>query len=60
LGIPTPVINSGFNFFALFDNLRDWNNRWSDPDVDGYIDLNDIVISESYIGSDYRVCSVSN
>lgn len=54
-GIPTLRINSGWNLFVLFDNLAHWNANWNDPSVDGYVLINDIVISDSYIGTHYRV-----
>lgn len=54
-GIPTVRIGSGWNYFVLFDNLGGWNERWGDPSVDGFVYINDVVISDRYIGPDYRV-----
>lgn len=54
-GIPTTVNGSGFNFFLLFDNIAGWNTLWDDPQVEGYVYIDDIVISDSYIGPDYQV-----
>ena len=54
-GIPTAVHGSGFNFFVLFDNLSGWNADWDQANVDGFIYLNDIVISTEVIGHEYIV-----
>ena len=54
-GIPTARMGSGFNFFTFFDNLVGWNSDWSDLGVDGFIFVNDVVVSADYIGADYIV-----
>lgn len=54
-GIPTARMGSGFNFFVFFDNLAGWNDDWAQPDVDGFIFVNDVVVSTSRIGTDYVV-----
>ncbi len=54
-GIPTLRINSGWNMLTVFDNINGWNALWSDPDISGFVYVNDIVVSDSYIGPDYRV-----
>ncbi|MCR8924114.1 hypothetical protein NO559_15120 [Dasania sp. GY-MA-18] len=54
-GIPTTKHGSGFNFFVFFDNMYAWNKDWGQSGVDGFIYVNDVVVSDSYIGPDYRV-----
>lgn len=52
-GIPTARKGSGINFLNLFDNMAGWNADWSNPNVDGYILLSDVVVSRSRIGHEY-------
>ncbi len=52
-GIPTARMGSGFNLFVFFDNLAGWNDDWSQPDVDGFIFVNDVVVSTERIGDSY-------
>jgi len=59
-GIPTINRGSGYNFFALFDNMAGWNSNWTNDDVDGYIDVSDVVISTEYIGHDYNVSGITD
>jgi hypothetical protein len=54
-GIPTAKNGSGFNFLTFFDNMQQWNQDWADPGVDGFIYVNDVVVSDEYIGHDYVV-----
>lgn len=54
-GLPTTVNGSGLNFFVLFDNIAGWNALWGNPDVDGFVYLDDVVISDDYIGPYYQV-----
>lgn len=54
-GIPTTAHGSGFNFFSFFDNMAGWNSDWDQPGVDGFILINDVVVSTSYIGHEYVV-----
>jgi hypothetical protein len=54
-GIPTAVHGSGFNCLVLFDNMVEFNKHWGQPEVDGFIYVNDIVVSDHYIGHDYVV-----
>lgn len=54
-GVPTTRHGSGFNYLVFFDNMSGWNARWDEPNVDGYILVNDVVVSSSYIGHDYVV-----
>lgn len=54
-GIPTARMGSGWNFLVLFDNLAGWNEDWNDAGVDGWIDVNDVVISTERIGHTYEV-----
>jgi len=56
-GIPTANRGSGLNFVVLFDNLVGWNSDWGQSGVDGYILVNDVVISRSRIGHNYVVNS---
>jgi len=59
-GIPTTNRGSGFNFFLFFDNLAQWNRHWAQSEVDGYIDVNDVVVSTQYIGHNYRVIGTND
>lgn len=52
-GIPTTNLGSGFNFLTFFDHTQLWNEQWSDPDVEGFIWVNDVVVSTDRIGPDY-------
>lgn len=52
-GIPTAKLGSGFNFLTFFDQVQRWNEQWSDPGVDGFIWVNDVVVSTNRIGPDY-------
>jgi len=54
-GIPTLRQGSGFNFFILFDNMQGWNAEWSRDDVDGFVYVNDVVVSTGRIGHGYVV-----
>ncbi|MGK0440786.1 MAG: hypothetical protein ACJA0N_000581 [Pseudohongiellaceae bacterium] len=54
-GIPTAKYGSGFNFFVFFDNMTSWNKHWSQDGVDGFIYVNDVIVSDSYIGPTYLV-----
>lgn len=55
-GVPTAKNGgSGFNMFIMFDNLAGWNKDWSDAGVDGFIYVNDVVVSDEPIGHDYAV-----
>ena len=54
-GIPTTRLGSGWNFLVVFDNLSGWNADWGQPGVDGYILVDDVVVSGSYIGPNYVV-----
>jgi hypothetical protein len=54
-GIPTINRGSGFNFLTFFDNMAGWNSDWSRPGVDGYLLVNDVVVSRQRIGHDYVV-----
>ena len=53
-GIPTTKDGSGFNFFVLFDNMNGWNHDWNSPDFEGYILVNDVVVSQNRIGHNYN------
>jgi hypothetical protein len=46
-------MGSGFNLFGFFDNLAGWNDDWSQPDVDGFIFVNDVIVSTERIGDSY-------
>ena len=63
-GIPTINRGSGFNFLTFFDNMAGWNSDWSRPGVDGYLLVNDVVVSRQRIGHNYvvdgGVCSISS
>ena len=54
-GTPTSRHGSGYNFFVFFDNMSHWNTDWGKPNVDGYIWVNDVVVSTTRIGDKYRV-----
>jgi hypothetical protein len=57
VGLPTAVHGSGFNFFSFFDNMSGWNDDWGKQGVEGFIYVNDVVVSRSYIGHEYIVGS---
>lgn len=50
----------GANAFTLFDNMAGWSQDWEDAGVDGYIDLNDVVISTDRIGASYEPAFINN
>lgn len=54
-GIPTIRRGSGFNLFTMFDNMTGWNRDWGHAGVDGYILVNDVVVSKQRIGHEYVV-----
>ncbi|MDB3935096.1 hypothetical protein N9383_00070 [Granulosicoccus sp.] len=55
-GVPTIAESSGgFNHFSLFDNMQGWSEQWNQSGVDGYILINDVVVSTERIGHDYVV-----
>jgi len=54
-GIPLTNLGTGFNYFSLFDNMVGWNRGWDSAGTDPYVLLNDVVVSTSRIGHDYRV-----
>ncbi|MEE9438484.1 MAG: hypothetical protein V3V14_05750 [Saprospiraceae bacterium] len=53
MGIPTVVDGSGFNFLVFFDNLTGWNGDWANSNFEGYILVNDVVVSTMRIGHNY-------
>ncbi len=53
-GIPTESY-TGFNWFIMFDNLSRWTSGWDDAIGNRYILVNDVVVSDEYIGHDYVV-----
>lgn len=56
-GIPTAA-NPGWNALVIFDNIQGFQGDWANPAVDNYIDLSDVVISESRIGHTTQVGGV--
>lgn len=54
-GIPTANRGSGFNFLVMFDNILDWHSDWGRSDVDGFVLISDVVVSQTPIGSNYVV-----
>jgi len=52
-GPSTTNLGSGFNFLMFFDHVQGWNAQWADPDVGGFLWVNDVVISTKRIGPDY-------
>jgi hypothetical protein len=51
-GIPTESY-TGFNWFIFFDNMAKWSAGWNG--TNRYILVNDVVVSDEYIGHDYVV-----
>jgi len=58
-GLPTAANGSGFNMLVFFDNCSLLATDFDLAGVDGYIDVNDVVVAESRIGHDYVAGSVS-
>ena len=58
-GIPTAKVGSGMNWISFFDNMSQWNEEFGDPSVDGFIYVNDYVVSTSPIGHTYIAGSYS-
>ncbi|MCR8922660.1 hypothetical protein NO559_07750 [Dasania sp. GY-MA-18] len=55
IGMPVAKMGSGINWISFFDNMADWNEHFGNVDVDGYIDVNDLVVSTQPIGHAYNV-----
>lgn len=53
--LPTAKHGTGYNMFVMFDNMAFWNKDWADSNVENGIYVNDLVISTSRIGHDYKV-----
>lgn len=52
-GFPTAANGSGWNFFSFFDNCVDLATDFGLAGVDGWLDVNDVVVSRSRIGHSY-------
>ena len=59
-GVPTARRGSGFNYFTFFDNIVYWHNQWDDPGVDGYLLVDDVVVSKNRIGHTYVAGNIDN
>lgn len=52
-GVPTVRDGSGWNYLSMFDNMQSWAKEWGRSDVDGYILIDDVVVSTDRIGHGY-------
>jgi hypothetical protein len=54
-GVPTASNPAGWNAIQFFDNMSNFNLDFGQADVDGYVDIFDLVVSTERIGHDYAV-----
>lgn len=52
-GVPTVIDGSGFNHITVFDNMQSWSELWGNPNFDGFVLIDDVVVSTQRIGHDY-------